>query len=87
MSLAAEAAVRAVTELLPPEHGVVLESIQAISSGQDNALWVKVLLVTPSEGHSLLGIARIDPDVPWAAAKSVLNALNRRIELVLNQGR
>lgn len=86
IALAAEATVRAVTEFLPSGYGVVLEHVKPVQDEVDLVLWAKVLLFTPDGEQSLLGIARTDSNAPQAAAKAVLSAVNRRVELVLTQG-
>jgi GGDEF domain-containing protein len=81
--LAAEAAARAVTEFLPPGYGVVVHDIQPAPPDVGKALWAAVLFLTPSAEESLLGIAPIDDMVFEAAGKAVLNAVNRRVGLLL----
>ena len=81
--LAAEAAARAVTELLPPGYGVVVHDIQPAPPDVGKALWAAVLFLTPTAEESLLGIAPIDDMVFEAAGKAVLNAVNRRVGLLL----
>jgi GGDEF domain-containing protein len=81
--LAAEAAARAVTEFLPPGYGVVIHDIQPAPPDVGKALWAAVLFLTPNAEESLLGIAPIDDMVFEAAGKAVLNAVNRRVGLLL----
>jgi GGDEF domain-containing protein len=81
--LAAEAAARAVTELLPQGYGVVVHDIQPAPPDVGKALWAAVLFLTPTAEESLLGIAPIDDMVFEAAGKAVLNAVNRRVGLLL----
>ena len=81
--LAAEAAARAVTEFLPPGYGVVVHDIQPAPPDVGKALWAAVLFLTPTAEESLLGIAPIDDMVFEAAGKAVLNAVNRRVGLLL----
>lgn len=83
LTLAAEATIRAVTELLPAGYGIVLENIQPVSSVTEVAVWANVIFITPTEEQLLPGIARLDGQPPLAAAKTVLSAINRRLELVL----
>lgn len=83
LSLAAEATIRAVTELLPTGYGIVLENIQPVSSATEVAVWANVIFITPTEEQLLPGIARLEGQPPLAAAKTVLSAINRRLELVL----
>lgn len=81
--LAAEAAARAVTEFLPPGYGVVVHDIQPAPPDVGKALWAAVLFLTPTAEESLLGIAPIEDMVFEAAGKAVLNAVNRRVGLLL----
>jgi predicted regulator of Ras-like GTPase activity (Roadblock/LC7/MglB family) len=86
--VAAEAALRAVTQLLPNGYGVVLEHITPVASEVDQtirAVSVKVLFLTPSGAQTLLGIAKVSGDEPVAAAKTVLSAVNSSLEQVLAQ--
>lgn len=88
LSVAAEATVRAVSELLPDGYGVVLEHITPVASELDQsirAVSVKVLLLTPAGEQTLLGIAKIAGDEPVAAAKTVLSAVNGSIEILIGQ--
>lgn len=86
--VAAEAAVRAVSELLPPGYGIVLEHVTPVASAADQsikAISVKVLFLTPAGEQTLLGIAKIVGDEPVAAAKTVLSAVNASLESLLSQ--
>jgi len=86
--VAAEAAVRAVSELLPPGYGIVLEHVAPVASEADQsikAISVKVLFLTPAGEQTLLGIAKIVGDEPVAAAKTVLSAVNASLESLLSQ--
>lgn len=85
LQLPAEAAVRAISEFLPPGHGVVLEHVRPISSETEQAVWAKVLLLTPKGEQTLLGIAGVGNDGPGAAVRAVLGAVNRRIALLFDQ--
>lgn len=81
--LAAEAAARAVTEFLPQGYGIVVHDIQPAPAEVGKALWAVVLFLTPTGEESLLGIAPIDDMAFEAASKAVLNAVNRRVGLLL----
>lgn len=83
LALAAEATIRAITEILPTGYGVVLENIQPVSSATEVAVWANVIFITPTEEQLLPGIARLEEQAPLAAAKTILSAVNRRLELVL----
>lgn len=85
LRLPAEAAVRAITEFLPPGHGIVLEHVRSISSETEPAVWAKVLLLTPEGEQALLGIAGVTDDAPGAVVRAVLSAVNRRIALLLDR--
>lgn len=84
--VAAEAAARAVTALLPAGYGVMLESIKPVSSEVDKglkAVGVKVIFLSPNGEQTLVGIARIADSEPLAAAKTVLSAVNSQLETLL----
>ncbi|MDQ7843004.1 MAG: hypothetical protein QN141_05780 [Armatimonadota bacterium] len=83
LHLAAEATVRAITEFLPTGYGLVLENIQPVSSATEIAVWANVILTSPTDEALLPGIARLEGDPSLAAAKTVLSAVNRRLEPVL----
>lgn len=88
LSVAAEATVRAVSELLPDGYGVVVEHITPVASALDQsirAVSVKVLFLTPAGEQTLLGIAKIADNEPVAAAKTVLSAVNGSIEILIDQ--
>ena len=83
LALAAEATIRAVIEFLPTGYGIVLENIQPVSSATEVAVWANVIFITPMEEQLLPGIARLDGQPALAAARTILSAVNRRLELVL----
>jgi len=83
--LVGEATARALTELLPPGYGVILQDIQSVSHGEHQALWVAVMLMSPAGEEKLLGIAPGNENKYAGTARAVLNAINRRLSLVLNQ--
>lgn len=86
--VAAEAAARAVTALLPAGYGVTLESIKPVSSEIDKnlkAVGVKVIFLSPDGEQTLVGIARITDSEPIAAAKTVLSAVNSQLESLLEE--
>lgn len=83
LSLAAEATIRAVTEFLPAGYAVVLQNIQPVSSATEVAVWVNVMFISPTDEQLLPGIARLDSQPTLSAAKTVLSAINRRLELAL----
>jgi len=88
LSVAAEATINAVTQLLPDGYGVVLEQITPLASEIEQsirAVSVKVLFLTPDGEQTLLGIAKIAGDEPAAGAKTVLSAVNSSLETVLAQ--
>ncbi|HET6947519.1 MAG TPA: roadblock/LC7 domain-containing protein [bacterium] len=83
LALAAEATIRAVIEFMPTGYGIVLENIQPVSSATEVAVWANVIFITPTEEQLLPGIARLDGQPALAAAKTILSAVNRRLEMVL----
>lgn len=83
LALAAEATIRAVTEFLPAGYAVVLQNIQPVSSATEVAVWANVMFISPKDEQLLPGIARLDSQPTLSAAKTVLSAINRRLELAL----
>lgn len=81
--LIGEATGRALTELLPHGFGVVLQDLHHVTQGDTEALWATVMLVNPEGEEKLLGIAPGRDDGHSAPAKAVLNAINRRLSLIL----
>ncbi len=84
--LVAGATARALTELFPRGFGIVLQNVYPVTSEVIKALSTVVLFLTPTREELLLGIAQVDDSLPRAAAKAVLNAVNRRIEFWLHEG-
>jgi hypothetical protein len=81
--LAGEATIRALLELLPPGHAVELTHLQATTPSRE-ALWALTRFLSPDAEQSLFGIAPVqDENEAMAAAKAILNAVNRRIEILL----
>jgi hypothetical protein len=81
--LAGEATIRAMLELLPPGHAVELTHLQATTPSRE-ALWALTRFLSPDAEQSLFGIAPVqDGNEAMAAAKAILNAVNRRIEMLL----
>jgi len=88
VAVAAEAAIQAVTQLLPDGYGVVLEQIAVLVSDVEQdirAVSVKVLFLSPDGEQTLLGIAKITGDEPMAGAKTVLSAVNSSLEAIFAQ--
>jgi predicted regulator of Ras-like GTPase activity (Roadblock/LC7/MglB family) len=81
--LAGQATIRAMLELLPPGHAVELTHLQATTPARE-ALWALTRFLSPDAEQSLFGIAPVqDENEAMAAAKAILNAVNRRIEVLL----
>lgn len=81
--LAGDATIRAMLELLPPGHAVELTHVQATTSTRE-ALWVLTRFLSPDGEQSLFGIAPVqEGDEATSAAKAILNAVNRRVEMLL----
>ena len=83
--LVGEATGRALTELLPKGFGVVLQDVRQVTQGDNQALWATVMLVSPDGEEKLLGISPGVDHGHTGPAKAVLNAINRRLSLVLAQ--
>lgn len=81
--LAGEATIRALLELLPAGHAVELTHLEAATPARE-ALWALTRFLSPEAEQSLFGIAPVqDENEAMAAAKAILNAVNRRIESLL----
>jgi len=81
--LAGEATIRGILELLPAGHAVELTHLQATTPARE-ALWALTRFLSPDSEQSLFGIAPIgDGNEALSAAKAILNAVNRRIEILL----
>ena len=82
-TLAGNATIRAMLELLPAGHAVELTHLQATTPSRE-ALWVLTRFLNPDGEQSLFGIAPVqEGDEAMSAAKAILNAVNRRVELLL----
>lgn len=81
--LAGEATIRAMLELLPAGHAVELTHLQATTPSRE-ALWALTRFLSPDSEQSLFGIAPVqEGDEAVSAAKAILNAVNRRVEVLL----
>jgi len=83
--LVGEATGRALTELLPKGFGVVLQDVREVTQGDNQALWATVMLVSPDGEEKLVGISPGTNHGHTGPAKAVLNAINRRLSLILAQ--
>lgn len=84
-TLAGDATIRAMLELLPAGHAVELTHLQATTPSRE-ALWVLTRFLNPDGEQSLFGIAPVQSnDEATSAAKAILNAVNRRVEMLLTR--
>ncbi len=83
--LIAEAAAKAVTELLSPGYGIVLYDIQPVQAARGKELVARVLFVTPTAERPLHGKAPIDGNPSEAAVKTVLNAVDHHVRVLLHR--
>lgn len=84
--LIGEATARAVTDFLPPGYGAVIHDVHLIQPGPAElglGVLAIVLFLDPEKEQFFFGVASADGDARLAAARAVLNAVNRRIELLL----
>ncbi len=84
--LIGEATARAVTDFLPPGHGIVVHDVQVVQPGAQElgrGILASVLYLSPDNEQFLFGVTSAEGDVRLSAAKSVLSAVNRRIEPLL----
>ena len=82
LHLLGDAAVRALTELLPIGYGAVLADIQPIATEVGEAVVAAVTLLAPDGEQVLMGVARTETGMAEAAVRAVLNAVNRRLAFV-----
>ena len=82
LHLLGDAAARALTELLPLGYGAVLSDIQTVSTEVGEAVVSAVTLLAPDGEQLLMGVARMDTGIAEAAARAVLDAVNRRLSFV-----
>lgn len=84
--LLGEAAARAVTDFLPPGHGAVIHDVALVQPGAaelGRGVLAIVLFLEPEKEQFLFGVASADGDARLAAARAVLDAVNRRVALLL----
>ena len=82
LHLLGDAAARALRELLPLGYGAVLSDIQTVSTEVGEAVVTAVTLLAPDGEQLLMGVARMDTGIAEAAARAVLDAVNRRLSFV-----
>lgn len=80
--LVAEATAQAVTKLLPPHHGVMVEPVRPFSSGPVEA-WPQLVWLSPTDDGIPLQPARTDDRSPEGMANAVLHAVNDRLGTLL----
>lgn len=85
LPLVAEATARAATEFMSRGYGVVIQHVDHAPAEVGVALWTLVFLLTPTGEQGLLGIAPADHNFTRAAATCVLNAINRRVGMLLGE--
>lgn len=88
--LIGEATARAVTDFLPPGYGAVIHDAYLVQPGAaelGRGVLAIVLFLEPEKEQFLFGVASADGDARLAAARAVLDAVNRRVELLLPQNR
>lgn len=82
--LAAQAVLRAASQLLPNEAHLVLETLDTLALDTDNAVLVLVSLVQGQRTQSLVGAAFTRRDDTEAAGRATLAAVNRRLEMLVS---
>jgi len=84
--LIGEATARAITDFLPAGYGVVIHDVQVLQPGvpeQGSGILSSVLFLSPDSEQFLFGVAPAGSDPRMAAARASLNAVNRRVEPLL----
>ncbi len=81
----ASATLHAVEELLDGSVRVELEHLEITPMGSERTVVVLLTLLTPQGGESLTGAAAVRDDVRQAVIRATLDALNRRLEMLLTE--
>jgi hypothetical protein len=81
----AAATLRAVEELVGDAARVELEHLEITPMGTERTVVVLLTLLTPQGSESLTGAATVRDDVRQAVIRATLDALNRRLELLLTE--
>jgi hypothetical protein len=82
---AAEATIHALNRLLEPRGQVWLENIQRAQIGLFEVCLVQLALTGGDETQPALGVSMISGDIAEAAARAVLDAVNRRLSRLLGR--
>jgi hypothetical protein len=81
----ASATLRAVEQLVGDGVRVELEHLEVTPMGTERTVVVLLTLLTPQGGESLTGAAAGRDDVRQAVIRATLDALNRRLEMLLTE--
>jgi hypothetical protein len=81
----ASATLRAVEELVGGAVRIELEHLEVTPMGPERTVVVLLTLLTAQGGESLTGAAAVRDDVRQAVIRATLDALNRRLELLLTE--
>jgi hypothetical protein len=81
----ANATLRAVEHLVGEAIRVELEHLEVATIGADKTVVVALTLLSRSGSEPLTGAAAVRDDVRQAVIRATLDALNRRLELLLSQ--
>jgi hypothetical protein len=81
----AMATLRAVEQLVGGSARVELEHLEVTTMGTERTVVVLLTLLTAQGGESLTGAATVRDDVRQAVIRATLDALNRRLEMLLTE--
>jgi hypothetical protein len=81
----AMATLRAVEQLVGDSARVELEHLEVTTMGAERTVVVLLTLLTAQGGESLTGAAAVRDDVRQAVIRATLDALNRRLEMLLTE--
>lgn len=81
----AAATLRAVEELVGDVARIELEHLEITPMGTERTVVVLLTLLTPQGSEALTGAATVRDDVRQAVIRATLDALNRRLELLLTE--
>ncbi|MBO8127313.1 MAG: hypothetical protein H0Z38_08785 [Firmicutes bacterium] len=83
VKLVAHATLSAVEDYLHSMCRFILDDAVHFTVGDQEGVLMGITLVTPKSEESLVGSALVQGDIPEAAVKAVLNAVNRRVVVMV----
>lgn len=81
--LVASATLRAIEKIISDVYGFALEDITAINLGRDMAVVTSIAVLSSNNDEMLAGCALVRGDEREAIVRAVLDAVNRRLEILM----